>query len=319
MGRAGHSKGTMMFILKLLSNRNFIFCLAVVLGLALGDAISWVRHLTIPALALVMTVSMVQMPLSALSFSTGTFKPILWTVLLNYILFGAITLLLAWFLAPNRALWYGFVIVAAAPPGVAIAPFVGILSGNEKYALIGVIGAYLASLLIIPGASLLFIGGDMISPVRILWILLQLIIGPLILSQLIIYFKMSHYVNQWRSKIVNWGLFVVIFTVIALNRDLLFRNPLILARAGIIAFIPIFGMGLLLLFLLPKTNIPRINRSSFMLFATVKNGGFAAATALSLFGENASLAGAVSSVFIILYLVFLTFQAKKLRNNDKSK
>ncbi len=301
-----------MFLLKILSNRNFIFILAVILGLALGDRAGWIRHLTIPALAVVMTVSMTQLNIGSISFSKGLFKPILWSIALNYILFGSVILVLAWYLAPDVQSWYGFVIVAAAPPGVAIAPFVAILSGNEKYALIGVIGAYFASLLIIPAASIIFIGSNIVSPVRLLLILAELIIGPFIVSQLVIRLNIYRYINKWRSKIVNWGLFLVIFTVIALNRDLLLSNPSILARSSLIAFIPIFGLGFFLQALLPKTGMAAENLSSHILFATVKNGGFAAATSLALFGENASLPGAITSVFIVIYLITLTFRAKKL-------
>ncbi len=297
-----------MFILRLLSNRNIIFALALVLGLALGDRASWARILTIPALAIVMTVSMTQLPLSTF-ISKGIHKPILWSIALNYVLFGSVTLLLAWKLVPDVEMWYGFVIVALAPPGVAIAPFSKILSGNVRYALIGVIGAYFASLLIIPAASMLLIGGNAFDPFRLLLILVQLIIGPFIVSRLLIRFKISIFINKLRPVIVNWGLFVVIFTVIALNRNLLFEDPGLLARASIVASVPIFGIGFLLDTLLHRTDMPTKNISSFVLFGTVKNGGFAAASALALFGEGASLPGAVTSIFIIIYLIVLTLRA----------
>ncbi|MGM0366840.1 MAG: bile acid:sodium symporter family protein [Actinomycetota bacterium] len=300
-----------MFFLRLLSNRNFIFILALVLGLSLGDAAGWVRHLTIPAVAVVMTVSMTQLPITRLIFSKEMVKPVLWSVALNYILFGGVTLLLAWYLVPNKQLWYGFVIVAAAPPGVAIAPFTGILSGNVRYSLVGVIGAYFVSLLVIPAVGLLFLGDILIEPSRLFIILAELIIGPLIVSQILIHFNISRYIDKWRGKIVNWSLFVVIFAVIALNRDVFFTSSSVLARAGVIAFVPIFGIGFLMEFILFRTKMARENISSLILFGTVKNGGFAAATALSLFGENASLSGGITTVFIIIYLIILTMRAGK--------
>ncbi len=47
---------------KFLGHRNFILPLAFVLGLTCPQLAQWTKSLTIPALALVMTVSIVQIP-----------------------------------------------------------------------------------------------------------------------------------------------------------------------------------------------------------------------------------------------------------------
>jgi len=47
---------------KFLGHRNFILPLAFVLGLTCSQLAQWTKSLTIPALALVMTVSIVQIP-----------------------------------------------------------------------------------------------------------------------------------------------------------------------------------------------------------------------------------------------------------------
>jgi hypothetical protein len=44
---------------------------------------------------------------------------------------------------------------------------------------------------------------------------------------------------------------------------------------------------------------------------TVKNSGFAAATALALFSEKASVPGTVISVFIVLYLIWIGMHAEQ--------
>jgi len=48
-----------------------------------------------------------------------------------------------------------------------------------------------------------------------------------------------------------------------------------------------------------------------MLLGTIKNGGFAAATALALFGDKASLPSAIVTVFLIIFLLYLSFRARK--------
>ncbi|MDD3776842.1 MAG: hypothetical protein PHN32_04485 [Actinomycetota bacterium] len=298
-------------VLRLLKNRNFIFLLALVLGLALGDKASWARHITVPALGLVMTVSMVQLPLSSMVPLKQVIKPVLWTIILNYVVFGALTLVLAKYLAPNEQIWYGFVVLASAPPGVAIAPFTGILKGNVKFSLMGVIGAYLASLVIIPLAGWWFVGSSFLDPVKLVLVLVELIIAPFIIAQVLIKLKVSSYINKWRGPLVNWGLFLIIFAVIALNRDALFSQPSILLYTLLIVGIPLFGLGFLIEFIVFKLKVKPRNRSSLVLLSNIKNGGFAAATALALFGDEASLPGAVASVLIIIYLVILTLRVKK--------
>ncbi len=301
-----------MFFVKLFKNRNFIFILALALGLILGENAWWLQYLTIPALAVVMTVSMTQLPLKEIKKGKGIFKPILWAFILNYVVFGTAILLLSYFLIDDQQLWFGFVIIAASPPGVAIAPFTGLLSGKVKFSLIGVIGAYFASLLIIPLMGLIFIGGNLIQPIKIIVLLLELIVAPFIISQVLIKFKADRFVKKWRGLFVNWGLFIVIFAVIALNREALFKNPKILAITALISFIVVFGLGFLVEFILKKIKFQNNLRGPFILLATIKNGGFAAATALSLFGNEASLPGAVLSVFLILFLIVISLRSKKI-------
>lgn len=296
-----------MLILKILKNRNLIFALALILGLSVGHLGSWIKHLTLPALAIVMVVSLTQISIRSFLPLKSMMKPVLLTIILNYLVFAFVMLTMTWFIIPERELWIGFVIIAFAPPGVAVAPFTSILGGDIKFSLAGVIGAYIAALIIIPLSGLIFIGQSFIQPLRLIIIFTELIIAPLILSQIFIKIKVDKYILRFKGFIVNWGLFVVIFTVIGLNRNVFFSEPLILARISLICFVAVIGLGLLYEFLTKRLKID----SSIMLLGVVKNGGFASATALALFGEKASLPGAVVSVFLIIFLLYLSFRARK--------
>ena len=296
-----------MFIIKILKNRNFIFVLAFILGLSVGHLVSWIKNLTLPALAVVMVVSLTQISLRSFLPLKSIIKPVVLTILLNYFVFALIMLTMAWFIIPEEELWFGFVIVAFAPPGVAIAPFTGILGGDIKFSLAGVIGAYIAALIIIPLSGFIFIGQSFIQPLRLMIIFTELIIAPLILSQIFIKIKIDKYILRFKGSIVNWGLFVVIFTVIGLNRNVFFNEPLTLLRISLICFISVIGLGLLYEFVTRRLK----NNSSIMLLGVVKNGGFASAAALALFGEKASLPGALVSVFVIIFLLYLSFKARK--------
>jgi len=301
-----------MLLIKILKNRNFIFVLALVLGLAIGNYIEWIKHLTLPALAIVMTVSMTQIPLKTFLPLKDLVKPVLITIFLNYFVFAAIMLTLAWFIIPEKKeLWTGFVILAFAPPGVAIPPFTSILGGDLKFSLTGVIGAYIAALVIIPLAGLILVGQNFIQPLRLLTIFAELIVAPLILSQIFIKIKIDKYILRFRGPIVNWGLFVVILAVIALNRSIFLGDFKLLGKISLICFISVVGLGLFYEFLTKKLKIDPSYRSSIILVGTAKNGGFAAAAALALFGAEASLPVAIFNVFLIIFLVYLSFRASK--------
>jgi BASS family bile acid:Na+ symporter len=220
-------------------------------------------------------------------------------------------LIMARFLIDDRDFWIGFVILAAAPPGVAVAPFTYIIGGNEKFSIIGVIGAYIAALAIIPIAGILFIGKSFAQPLNIIIVFIELIIVPLIISQLLIKFKLDKYIKRWRGPVVNWGLFIVIFAVISLNRDVFFKDFKTLGLISLVAAVTIFGLWLVIGFVLKKLRFKEDIRKSLILMGTVKNSGFAAATALTLFGVRASLPGAIFSVFLIIFLLIIPLAFKR--------
>ena len=295
----------------ILTNRNFIFILALVLGIAVKNVPDWIKHFTVPALAIVMIVSLTQVSLRSFLDIKAIARPILYSILFNYVIFGAVMLVMARFLIDDRDFWIGFVILAAAPPGVAVAPFTYITGGNEKFSVIGVVGAYIAALAIIPLAGILFIGKSFARPLDIIIVFIELIIVPLIVSQLLIRFRLDKYIRRWRGTIVNWGLFVVIFAVISLNRDIFFRDFKTLGLISLVAAVTIFVLWLVTGFVLKKLRFREDIRRSLILMGVIKNSGFAAATALTLFGVRASLPGAIFSVFLIIFLLVVPLVYRK--------
>ena len=300
----------------LVTNRNFILLLSIVLGLLVRNIGDWVKNLTVAALAIVMVVSLTRISLRSLVNARLVIKSTLYTILFNFAIFGAVMLMLAWFLIRDSDLWIGFVILATAPPGVAIAPFAHIVGGDENFSVIGMVGACVASLFLIPLAGLVFVGKNFIQPLNILIVFVELIIAPMIISQILVKFKLEKHISKWRGAIVNWGLFVVIFAVVSLNRDVFFRDFRTLGTISLICFITIFGLWLLTNFVLRKLKFTDKIRKSLVLAATIKNSGFAAASALALFGEKASLPGAILSVFLIIFLILIGLKPRKKLQNE---
>jgi BASS family bile acid:Na+ symporter len=292
--------------LRLLTDRNFLLLASIVLGFALGKSLArLISPLTLPALALAMTVSTAQVETSALRSPRALLCATLLSVGLNYLLLGGVTLLLARWLMPDRALWTGFVMAAAVPSGVAVIPFSYLLGGDTAFALIGSVGVYLSALLIMPLMTMLLVGSSFVQPAKLVIILLELVAIPLVLSRLILASRLKPIVERWRSTVVNWSFFLVILTAVGLNRDVLLREPRVLLLTAAVALMGNFGLGFVLERVLARLHVGRAATVTYVLMGTMKNSGLAAATALALFGERASMPAAVTSAINVVYLVWL--------------
>ncbi len=297
-----------MSVIRLLRNRNFILILAFVLGMTLGKVASWTEPLTLPALALVMTVSVTQISSKEFLPLRGLVRPVLLAVAFNYLILSTVILLLAWWLMPDQELWTGFVILAAVPPAVAIIPFTYILAGDTVFSLIGVVGGYLAALIVTPLMAHLLIGESFAQPLKLLTILGELIVLPLLLSRFLIWLRLTRYVDRWRGTIVNWGFFIVIFTVVGLNREVFLGEPVVLGLTAAVSVAVTFLLGYLIEFTLKKLGVNEATRISLMLMGTMKNSGLAAVITIALFSGRASVPMAVITPFSILYLVSLSLR-----------
>ncbi len=111
-------------------------------------------------------------------------------------------------------------------------------SGRREtaYTLSGTVAAYLAALAVMPVVFWVFIGPGHADPVKLLWVMLLLIILPLVLSRLILHFRLDGRINPVRGILTDWSFFIVVYTMIGMNRDLIFSRPLlILPVAGVVA------------------------------------------------------------------------------------
>ncbi len=302
----------MKFIGSLLRNRNVILLLAIALGLALGKPLAtWTAPTVIPLLALVMTLSALNVTAREFTSLREMPRSIAVSLLLNYVVMGGLTLLLAWWLINDAELWAGFIVLATVPPAVAVVPFSYVLGGNTSFSLIGMTAAYLAALLIMPAVMALFLGTAVFDPVELLVILGQLVLLPIVLSRVLLATGLAQRITPWRATVVNWSFFVTLFTIVGLNRMAFFSEFDILARTVVIAvaisFLLGFGIDL-------ATRMLRVSREtsiSMILMGTMKNYGLASGILLALFGERAAIPASICVVFGILHVVWLGFRFRR--------
>ena len=237
------------------------------------------------------------------------------SVLLNYLVIGGIILLLAWWLVREEDLWAGFVVLAAVPPAVGVVPFSYVLGGNTLFSIIGLTTTYLSALLIMPVMMTLFLGAGLFDPLQVIVLVAELVLLPIIISRVILALNLAKHIQRWQGIITNWSFFIVIFTIIGLNREVFFNDFNILIRLIAIGISISLVLGMALDFILKAFRINRETRISMILMGTTKNYGLASGILLALFDERAALPASVCAIFGVINVIWLSFRFRITSNN----
>lgn len=302
----------MMVVRKVFRNRNFILILAIVLGLAIGEkGASITQSAVVPLLALVMTLSMSGMTTREFASIRTMPRRIFAVLLLNYVITGGVLLLLGWWLIDDAEIWAGLIVLAAVPPAVASVPWSYMLGGDTLFSLIALMASYLVALVITPLVMMIFLGLTSYNPIELFILLGQLIVLPIIISRILIVTKAAGYIMKWRNVVVNWSFFIVIFTVIGLNRQAFFTEPDILLRLSIIAVMASFGLSYIIEYSARALHIKQETVVSLILVGTMKNFGLASGILLALFSGRATIPSSIMVIFFVLLPLWLGVHFKK--------
>ncbi len=292
-------------LIRLLRSRDFILALGLGLGLLWGGGGRWTNPLTLPLLAVAMTLSVMGIPGAIFRTPRSLLVPALAGLAMTYLVLSGTILGLSSLLIRDKALREGFVLVAAVPPGVAVIPFTFFLNGNHFFSLVGTMGAYLGALVITPLFALGFLGTAFIHPARLFVIMLELILLPLVVSQVLVRTGASKRIDPFKGAITNWSFFVVTYTIVALNRRVFLDNPLSLLPVGLIALATTFLLGWAIERAAGLFRIDPPTATSLVLLGTIKNYGLAGGLALALFSRETAVPATVSTIFMTVYIIWL--------------
>jgi len=297
-------------IKKLLRNRNVILFLAAVFGLLLPQGSRWTENLTLPALGVVMSLSTMGISGNVFRFPRALIVPGILGILMSYVVLAGFILGISSIIIHEEEIWKGFIILAVVPPAVAIIPFTELLNGNSAYSLIGTMAAYLGALIIMPLIMLEFLGPSSFDLARIPMITAVLIILPLVISRILLWKRMDEQIEPIKGTITNWSFFVVFYTIVGLNQDILVGQPLRLVPVAAIAITSTFFLGLIIDSVGRLLRVDSKITTSLVLLGTLKNYGLAGGLSLALFGKQTALPATVSAVFMFVYIVWLGFQVR---------
>ncbi len=250
-----------------------------------------------------MSFSMTGIQLKLLKDFKLTFKVSVEAVFLNFILQAAFILFCSYFIFDD-AVFNGFVVIAATPPGVAVIPFSYTFKGDLNYSFRAILGTYLISIILSPFIIYLFSEGVILNPVIITGVILKVIVIPLLFSRILLIKKIYPFTEKLRGKVIDWGFALIIYTAVAVNRNLLFTDYISVFKIGLIMFLSLFGFGTFFLFLKRKSRNKKLIISKNLLL-TVKSSGFAIAVTLILFEQKSAVPAALMSIFVLLWLITL--------------
>jgi BASS family bile acid:Na+ symporter len=302
----------MVKVQHLLRNRNTILILSLAAGLIWGKGAQWTEQITLPALAIVMTLSVTGITGNTFRSLRKLISPIIIGIVMNYIVLGGFILGLSKLFIHDEALWSGFVILAAVPPAVAVIPFTIFLKGDTDFSLIGTLGAYLGALIITPLMALLFIGTSFVDPLKLITIIIELILAPILFSRILIMTGIGRLIEPIKGDITNWSFFLVSYTIVGLNQQVFLTQPLSLLPVAMVSVASTFVLGWIIELFSKIAGLDQKKTISIVLLGTLKNYGLAGGLALSFFDTKTALPSTVSVVFMIIYIIWLEWKKKRL-------
>ncbi|MCX5846042.1 MAG: hypothetical protein NTW12_06750 [Deltaproteobacteria bacterium] len=294
----------------LLYHRNFIFVLAVMAGLFFDHGAQWTSPLVIPALSIVMTLSIIGISNNVLRSLRSHLIPILLGIFMNFIILGNFIIGMSAFLVHEETLWIGFILIASVPPAVSIIPFTDLFKGNETYAVAGTIGAYIGALIIIPVIAFGLLDIIAIDTTKLFAVAIELIIIPVVISRVLIWKQLNERIKPVRGIITDWSFFLIIYTLVGLNRETIIGQPFSLAPVAIIGFASTFLLGFLIELTGTLLHFNREKLTSLFLLGTLKNYGLAGGLALSLFSKEAALPATILTIVMFIYTTWLNFKMR---------
>ena len=177
--------------------------------------------------------------------------------------------------------------------------------------LVSLLVAYLVALVLTPTIMIAFLGVGSLKPVELLILLGELILIPIVASRILLFTSLTRHIDRWRGTIVNWGFFIVLFTIIGLNRQAFFGEFDILLKIAIIAIVASFGLSYAIELVSKAFHARQETIISLILVGAMKNFGLASGILLALFNERAAIPTSIMTVFFLSRTLWLGFHFKK--------
>jgi BASS family bile acid:Na+ symporter len=294
-------------------NRSIVlFFLALLAGIILPQGVEIGVALTLPALTIIMTITLLRMPRGFFRHPGKLIFPAIWGNIMNYFILGNFIIWSGIFLIREEGFWVGMVLIAAVPPAVSIMSLYKLFGADPKASFAGLAGAYLGSIFIAPLFGIGFLKYIPLNYSGIILLVLELIILPLVLSRIAIDKDWDKISEPYEGIISDWCFFIIFYALAASSRYLIFRRPLDVLFISIIAAASTFLLGYAIVKVGAFFRVPKDKITSLLLLGTLKNYGLAGGIALTVFNKEAALPAIIFIFFMSIYELWLKHKMKNI-------
>lgn len=266
----------------------------IVLAMIIGSVGSIAAGLSIIILIMQMTASLHGLSIRKEDFKKD-FKPALFSVVCCLVISTATALAMGlFFYDSNKAVWYGWVMLAAVPSAVSVITIALMMKGNMPMAMISMVFIYLIAFVMTPLMTSHLIG-DAISPMEILKYIVLFIAIPVILNLPLSRVKIE---RKYKVTFINCMMCLLILFAFGKCRECVLNDLGLLCIVIVMCAIRTFGVGALFMYALRKRGVPRDNIVIYTGFTVWKNSGLASSMCLLLLSSypEAAMVCAVSLV-----------------------
>jgi bile acid:Na+ symporter, BASS family len=148
----------------------------------------------------------------------------------------------------------------------------------------------------------------------------ELIFLPLAAGSLLHWTGIDRKFDYMKGPVTNWGFSLIMHTIVGLNREMFLHEPLSLLPTALIVVTSTFLLGWLIEIVCKRIfRIPEGTVTSLVLLGTLKNYGIAGGLALALFNKEVASPSTVSSIFMIVYIIWLEWKLHRGKVRVKKK
>jgi bile acid:Na+ symporter, BASS family len=290
-----------------------LFLLALLTGLILPHGAAIGKALTLPALTIILTITLLRMPRGFFRHPSKLIFPALWGIIMNYLILGNFIIWSGIFLIRQEGFWIGMVLIAAVPPAVSILALNKMLPAQQDTSFAGLAGAYAGGILIAPLIGLGFLKFIPLNYSGIILLVVELIVLPLALSRIAIDKDWDSIIEPHEEIINDWCFFIVFYALASSSLFLIrshFRDVLYIA---VIAAASTFLIGYVIEKVCSFYRVPRGKTISLMFLGTMKNYGLAGGIALTVFNKDAALPATIFAIVFFIYELDLKRRMKKMK------
>lgn len=296
----------------LLSRSNIIFLAAIFFGIVLPQAAIVGVALTLPALTIILTITPLKIPRGFFRRPGHLVPSAIRGIVMSYLFLGNLIIFTGIFFNLDIYFWIGMVLIAAAPPAIAIIPLSNLFKADAILSITGLAGAYLGALLIAPLIVLGFVKDIPLNYWGLILLVVELILLPLAVSRIAVEKEWDKIIEPHEGRIIDICFFVVFYTITASNKDMLVDWSSDLSSVVILAFAIIFLAALIIVKAGGFFHTAKNKITSLLLLGTMKNYALAGGIALVIFDRQAALPALIFAMVNFIYVNWLKYKKRNV-------